>query len=600
MSASDPDSRPTPARGLPVLPREAEPVSPLERVTVAVGTDLEKLRREERAPTHAPGDAAVAAATDPAAGAGPADVRRTAAPVGEVEPSRTRVASDPRAALLDAPTRATDPEEPVAAAAFPDSTGLRPYDVLGAYQILTTLGGGGMAEVYLALATLGAGVEKLVALKTARPAYGPDTRLGALFLNEARVSATLQHPNVVQVFDFGEAAGRPYMAMEYVHGRELHDVLSRVNEGQPLPVDLLVAVLAEVCEALEYVHTQRGLDGAPLNLVHRDVSPSNILITDRGQVKLMDFGVAAGQDDQTGMVVGKKAYMPPEQARGEPPSPRWDVYATGAILGEFLSRSRFGPTPTGGPVEVLADLEEVSRKATAEDPRHRYGTASELGGELRRVGLCLDRPDLGGSIRALFGAELEEGRARIERLVQEGRRRAPRARSGSLPGPLRALSAWRRKIASTRWAMRLAASPRATWTLGWVLVVLVGLAGLQLLRTRRLEQSLVAHLVTADARIDTGRLVGPGGDFALDHLNAALALEPADPRVRSRLEALATTFERLGELALQRGDHAEAAVHLQAALQAAPQRTSAQEKLTAVETAVREHSRKRSRPRAEQ
>ncbi len=592
MSASDPDSHPTPPKGLPLL-REPEPLSPLERLTVAVGSDPGTAPRAENQalappePTSDASDAALAVAAE-----GHAD------PVGEVEPSRTRVASDPRAALLDAPTRATDPDEPQPVAAFPDSTGLRPYDVLGAYQILSTLGGGGMAEVYLARATLGAGVEKLVALKTARPAYGPDTRLGALFLNEARVSASLQHPNVVQVFDFGEAAGRPYLAMEYVHGRELHDVLARVNEGQPLPVDLLVQVLAEICEALEYVHTQRGLDGAPLNLVHRDVSPSNILITDRGQVKLMDFGVAAGQDDQTGMVVGKKAYMPPEQARGEPPSPRWDVYATGAILGEFLSRSRFGPAPTGGPVEVLADLEEVSRKATAEDPRHRYGTAAELGGELRRIGLCLDRPDLGGSIRALFGAELEEGRGRIERLVQEGRRRAPRARSGSLPGPLRALSAWRRKIVSTRWAMRLAASPRATWTVGLVLALAVGLAGLQLVRTRRLEQTLVSHLVTADARIETGRLVGPGGDFALDHLHAALTLEPEDPRVRARLETLATTFERLGELALQRGDHAEAAVHLQAALQAAPLRTSAQEKLTAVETAVREHSRKRSQPRA--
>lgn len=579
-AACHPTPEPTAAAGAASGDAPARSVLPL--------SDLVETRvSATRPPTPEPG-------VEPLRATSPYEVASQRAPQAEAPSAEPpRVPSDPRAALLDAPTRAHAPDEATVAASVPDSTGLRRFDVLGAYQILQPLGGGGMAEVYLARATLGAGVEKLVALKTARPLYGPDSRLGALFLNEAKVSATLQHPNVVQVFDFGEAAGRPYLAMEYLHGRELHEVLARVNDGYPLPVDFLVRVLADVCDALEYVHTQRGLDGAPLNLVHRDVSPSNVLITERGEVKLMDFGVAAGQDDQSGLVVGKKAYMPPEQAQGEPPSPRWDVYALGAILGEFLSRSRFGPAPTGGPVEAVADLEEIARRATAEDPRKRYGSAAELGGELRRIALHLDRPDVGGTVRTLFGAALEEERGNVERLVQEGRRRAPRRFASSLPGPLRALSAWRRRVASTRWAMRLAASPRLARGLALGLSALIAVGAYEGVRSRRQEQAVTAELRAADERIAAGRLVGPGGDFALDRLLAARRRVGEDARISRRLLALAATFERLGDAAIQRGDHAEAAVHLQAALQADPGRTTAQEKLAAVETAVREQARQR-------
>lgn len=567
------DATPTPAKGSPI----SSMVHSAPTVARAVDADAQRASSASQ-----DGDET----TDPG--------KRAAA----AEAADTRVADDPRAALLEAPTRVSDEAEQLAAAApASDSTGLRPFDTLGAYQILRRLGGGGMAEVYLARAKLGAGVEKLVAIKTARPAYGPDTPLGALFLNEAKVSASLQHPSVVQVFDFGEAAGRPYLAMEYLHGRELYDVLARVNEGLPLPVDFVVSVLAEVCDALEYLHTQRGLDGAPLNLVHRDVSPSNVLITDRGQVKLMDFGVAASQDDAGGLVVGKHAYMSPEQAEGAPPSPRWDVFAVGSILAEFLSRSRFGPTPTGGPVEALADLEEIARRAMAPDPRRRIGSASELGDELRRVALHLDRPDVGRTLRALFGPALEQERTAVEHLVQEGRRRAPDNSGRVLPRPLRTLVAWRRRIASTRWAMQLNARPALRRGLIAAAALLLVALTAWAWNVARREQAVAGALQLADLRILQGRLVGPGGDHALDHLRHAGSIAGGDPRVARRLEALAATFERLGDAAVARGDHAEAAVHLQAALEAAPGSASAKQKLAALEAAVRDQARERARAR---
>jgi len=173
----------------------------------------------------------------------------------------------------------------------PWSGGLQPFDLLGRYQLLRRLGHGGMGEVFLARCASGQGVEKLVALKVVLPEYGLGTPLGALCLNEARISMTLQHPNVIQVFDFGEAAGRPFLAMEHIHGRNLDHVVRRLRERAAHSVlSFAVAVGIELCRALEYVHEKRGLDGRPLNLVHRDLSPRNVLLSYRGEVKVWTSG----------------------------------------------------------------------------------------------------------------------------------------------------------------------------------------------------------------------------------------------------------------------------------------------------------------------
>ncbi|RKG55501.1 serine/threonine protein kinase [Corallococcus sp. AB011P] len=172
--------------------------------------------------------------------------------------------------------------------------GLRPFDAFGPYQLLQRLGTGGMAEVILSRRTMAEGVDKLVALKLVFQEYARHPRLSELFLTEARLSATLQHPNVIQVFDVGSAAGRPFMAMEYVHGRNGADLVQALRQrGRPPPVALAVTIAIELGKALEYLHGQRDLGGRPLHLVHRDVSPGNLLVGLHGEVKLVDMGVAS-------------------------------------------------------------------------------------------------------------------------------------------------------------------------------------------------------------------------------------------------------------------------------------------------------------------
>jgi serine/threonine-protein kinase len=319
------------------------------------------------------------------------------------------------------------------------SGGLRALDVLGGYQLLRRLGAGGMAEVFLARRRMREGVDKLVALKLVRPTPAHQSALSQLFLTEARVSATLQHPNVIQVFDVGRAAGRPFMAMEYVHGRNGAELLQRLRTlGALPPVALAVSVAIELCRALEYLHGLRDLDGRPLRLVHRDVSPGNLLVGQYGEVKLVDMGVAAASiaTGSRAMVVGKRAYMSPEQARGERPRPAWDVYGLGLVLYELLTLERaFGAgvapeacrqlerPPSALHPGVPPALDALVRQATEADPAWRVPDAATLRQRLERVRAELPPFELGRTMRELFGPELEESRRELESLVRTARRR---------------------------------------------------------------------------------------------------------------------------------------------------------------------------------
>ena len=207
--------------------------------------------------------------------------------------------------------------------------------VLGRYELLRPLALGGMAEVYLARRRA-AGVEKRLVVKRMRPETARSPRLRELFVREARLSMALVHQNIVPVFDFGKVDDEIYLAMERVEGKDLGVSLARAQTHR-LPPMLAAYVAAECCQALDYAHRRKGPDGVPLGIVHRDVTPRNVLVSWSGEVKLTDFGIAALAGDVPSRLLGTPHYMAPEQARREPIDPRADIYAIGLVLREAVS-----------------------------------------------------------------------------------------------------------------------------------------------------------------------------------------------------------------------------------------------------------------------
>ncbi|MBJ6763209.1 protein kinase [Myxococcaceae bacterium JPH2] len=217
---------------------------------------------------------------------------------------------------------------------------------LGKYQLIRKLASGGMAEVFLAKAAGPMGFEKTLVLKRILPHLAEDEAFVEMFLGEAKLAAQLNHPNIVQIFDFGEAEGSYFLAMEFIDGPHLRRLIKRSGEqGRELPVGICAKLVASAAEGLAFAHELVDPEtGSALGLIHRDVSPENVLVSRQGSVKVVDFGIAkvAGQGHrtQTGVVKGKVAYMPPEQLQGRNMDRRVDVYALGVVLYELLTGRR--------------------------------------------------------------------------------------------------------------------------------------------------------------------------------------------------------------------------------------------------------------------
>jgi eukaryotic-like serine/threonine-protein kinase len=272
----------------------------------------------------------------------------------------------------------------------------------GRYQLLERLAVGGMAEIFRARQSGAHGFEKILVIKRILPHLAADPEFLAMFVDEAKLQCALQHPKIVQVFEFGEADGQYYIALEYVDGMDALGLLRAcAHRRQRLPVRLAVHIACEVLDALDYAHSQRGADGQPLGIVHRDVSPSNVFISRRGDVKLGDFGIARATEKQrqsktqAGTLKGKYGYMAPEQVVGGGIDGRADLFAVGIVLAEMLMGRRLFTAPNDLDVLLMvrdARLDRLNRYGTdippplrkildrilSRDPETRYATAGAL------------------------------------------------------------------------------------------------------------------------------------------------------------------------------------------------------------------------------
>ena len=309
---------------------------------------------------------------------------------------------------------------------------------LGRFTLCEELGAGGMATVYLARMDLAAGLDRLCALKTIHPHLAREKTFVDMFLDEARIASHVSHPNVCAVHDFGELGGVYYLAMEFLLGEPLFDVINRLvdrfDEVREVLPFVAARVIADACEGIHAAHTARGPDGARLHIVHRDVSPQNLFITYEGSVKVVDFGCAKASQrvahTSTGVMKGKVGYAAPEQLRSDDVDARADVWALGVCLWEALTLSPLFTKETAmktamsvleDPIESAAspdrpwvpeEVAKIAAKALSRDRSKRYASARDMGRDLRKFiadsGFTLESAELAEWMGFLFEDRHEE------------------------------------------------------------------------------------------------------------------------------------------------------------------------------------------------
>jgi serine/threonine-protein kinase len=317
------------------------------------------------------------------------------------------------------------------------------------YRILDKIDAGGMAEIYKAKAITVDGFEKLVAIKRILPSLCSQPKFVNMFLDEARLSMHLNHANIVQVFDVGRAQGTYFIVMELVEGHNLRRLFQRLTEvGLRFPVPIALFVVTEMLKGLAHAHERRDASGNLLGIVHRDISPPNVLVSKGGEVKLTDFGLAKAvtQAELTdpGIVKGKFSYLSPEAIDGRAVDHRADLFSAGVVLWELLANRRLFlgksemetvelvqkaevPSLTLLNPDVTEDLDRLVARSLHRDPRKRFHSAREMGdaltGYLFSKGLKVTAYDLGEFIRSAFEAQAvaAEGatQERIVNLIQE-------------------------------------------------------------------------------------------------------------------------------------------------------------------------------------
>jgi serine/threonine-protein kinase len=330
--------------------------------------------------------------------------------------------------------------------AEPAARGVDVPSRLGRYEVLGLLATGGMAEILLGKLLGPAGFERVVVIKRVLPHLARAEEFRTMFLDEARIVARIRHSNVVQVHELGSEDGELFLVMEYVDGESLFNLAKRLSKsGKVLPPHLAAHVVAEACAGLHAAHELTAPDGRPFRLVHRDVSPHNLMITFGGAVKVLDFGIAKATaratQTQSGMMKGKFAYMAPEQCLNEPVDRRADIFALGIVLHEVSTGRRLFsrssemaviravceseiPRPTAMVEGYPPALEAVVLRALSRDPRNRYPTAADMRRDLIAVARDLDprgapQDELAARMSEWF-AERKQEKAEMLRRVQSG------------------------------------------------------------------------------------------------------------------------------------------------------------------------------------
>jgi serine/threonine-protein kinase len=279
-----------------------------------------------------------------------------------------------------------------------------PIGQLGRYRLIKALGVGGQAEVFKANYSGPGGFERTVVIKRVLPGNDQDPEFLRMFTAEAKILGMLHHPNVVQAYDVGESGGSLFLVLEYVDGPTLAHLMRALRAaGQPMPLAVAAYFAREICRALDYVHSLHDPDGTAMNVIHRDVTPSNIALTRTGSLKLLDFGIAKYETSDVKTrdraVKGKPAYLAPEAIDGRPFDRRIDLFSVGVVLHEMLTSTPLFradhelavlhrvmempiPLPSASRPDVPAALDAIVMKALERDPDRRYSTAAAMARDL--------------------------------------------------------------------------------------------------------------------------------------------------------------------------------------------------------------------------
>jgi len=313
-----------------------------------------------------------------------------------------------------------------------------PIARVGRFDILGRLAVGGMADIFLARESGEGDASRLLVVKFVRSSLGQDEQLAEMFVQEARVAMRLSHPNICHVYEVGESGGRQFIAMQWVNGVTLRNLVKSAQAaGQPLPRPIAVKIAAQIAEALDSAHRAHDSSGKPLGVVHRDVSPHNIMVSYDGVVKLLDFGVAKVQASmtQSGTVKGKFAYMSPEQAQCKPIDGRSDIFSLGIVLYEALTgrRAYAGtseydslraiiespvPSPRAVDPDIPVELDAIVQKALAKDRADRFQNAVAMQVELEswlvKQGEVVNSARISRLLRDVYGSQARE-RPKLDR-----------------------------------------------------------------------------------------------------------------------------------------------------------------------------------------
>jgi len=328
---------------------------------------------------------------------------------------------------------------------------MTPGEQFGRFLLVEHIGQGGMAEVFRAKTSWAEGVDKEVCIKRILPPLSSDKQLREMFIQEARVAASLTHGNIVPVYEFGIIDTYYFLAMEFVDGYTIREIMMEAaRKKRWLEVSEALYIATEVLEGLDYAHRKRGTDGAPLDIVHRDVTPGNVMVSTDGEVKILDFGIAAMggvKDVAQGAARGKPGYVAPEQAVGMAADGRADIYTMGVILYEMLTHRRLfkqkdprarleAASSVARPSEVRpvlpASLDSVVLRALEPKAGFRYGKAGEFRDAIfdymHENGMRMTRAQMAKALKRVFGSHTTHGAidADIRDLDEERLERPPR------------------------------------------------------------------------------------------------------------------------------------------------------------------------------